>query len=93
MCDDGTRSGMAESPRVSVRVREPLYEDMQAVLDDDPELNQSQLVREGIRLAVTRRRSGLDGSDAELAAVLDRLENAAADMERQASRLQRLPLK
>lgn len=66
-------------------MKDDLYTDLQAVVDAE-DTTQSQLVREGIRRALTHRDS------ADVGDVVDRLEAQVDALERQTTRLERLPL-
>lgn len=74
-----------DTERVTVRLKDDLMADVAAVVESE-DVTQSQLVRAGLRREIAHR-TGEDVED-----VLTRLENATEKAERQATRLERLPL-
>lgn len=78
--------GMTWDNRVTVRVSAALMEELEAYLDEHNR-TKSEVVRDGIRHEI-----GTDERDGEIDDTVDRLEDAVDEVQREASRLQRLPL-
>jgi len=87
MATDSEGDTDTESQRVTVRVGDGLYADMQTVIDADNRLNQSAFIRQAIRREIVIQQGGR-GADG-----VEDLQTVIEELRAEISRLERLPLR